>query len=372
MVKRVLLGTLALLCALALVTPANAATVNGVDYVFLARIGALIESGSTVIQGNVGVSDPLGQLNIGAHVTINGKAIAHKLILGSFAKITTCEFDITAGVAPNPPVCGTAITPASLPIFAGWAPNSGPLGSVPINNCVNAGANVTVPANTAQALAPGCYKDVRVNGGGTLNLSAGSYVFKTLRMIAGSTLNGNGATVNVQSLTISEGDVTWNNATIETPGSAAFSVTEFISIGPNNRFNNVVLYAPSAAIHVRGGSQGTNFEAVANFLTVEPVQFNNETPPECGCFDTVTDGNNSVTISGGENLTKVQKFFLSTSCDVTTCVAPGCNEIPAGNVNVVDNANATINTTGVPNGTYKVVGQWSSGTYCNNTTVTVP
>jgi hypothetical protein len=43
MTKRILLGTLVLLCALALVTPASAVTVNGTDWVLLAKTGILME-----------------------------------------------------------------------------------------------------------------------------------------------------------------------------------------------------------------------------------------------------------------------------------------------------------------------------------------
>src|SRR5262249_15557103 len=216
-------------------------------------------------------------------------------------------------------------------------------------------------------------KTVSIGAGGTLNLSAGDYVFKTLTLKSGATLNGNGAVVNVQGLTSTEAGSALNDVKIETPGTAGQTVTEFIIIGGGTQLTTVVLYAPTAAIHLHLGTTGTNVEAVANFITVEPVILKNAPVEKCGCFAGVTDGNNSVSIDNGQSLLAVQAFFLSNSCDVTPCNAPGCVQVPAANVNVIDNATATLNTTGLPAGTYNhVVGQWSSGTFCNNTSVTVP
>ena len=227
MLNRIALGTLVVLCALALVTPANAVTVNGVDYVILAKSRVLMENsktanpcrptllGCTVIDGNVAVSDPNGQLNIGAFNVINGTATANHIFFGSNSHITTCQFNTSSGV-PAASVCDNIISPIPagvLPIVAAWPP--GPLGPVPIEPCVNAAANVNVLAGLTQALAPGCYKDVRVNAGATLDLSAGNYVFKSLRLIAGSTLNGAGSgstSLNVQGLAITEPGVKINRS----------------------------------------------------------------------------------------------------------------------------------------------------------------
>src|SRR5206468_4685024 len=87
--NRIVLGTLLLLCAVAMVTPASAVTVNGVDYVILAKSAILMENsadciplpvntlGCTIINGNVGVSDTTGTLKIGSNNIINGSATAH-------------------------------------------------------------------------------------------------------------------------------------------------------------------------------------------------------------------------------------------------------------------------------------------------------
>ena len=100
MLKRIALGTLVILCALALVTPASAVTVNGVEYVILAKSKVLMENsadceplpantlGCLIINGNVAVSDPNGFLHIGSNNIINGTATAHHIFFGTNSHIT--------------------------------------------------------------------------------------------------------------------------------------------------------------------------------------------------------------------------------------------------------------------------------------------
>ena len=217
MLKRIALGTLLILCALALVTPASAVNVNGVEYVILAKSQVLMENsadceplpantlGCLIITGNVAVSDPNGILHIGSNNIINGTATANHIFFGTNSHITECRFNTSSGVDPAS-VCDNIVNPLPagvLPIVAAWPP--GPLGAVPVDPCVNAAPNVLVPAGATQALAPGCYRDVRINAGGTLNLGPGNYVFKSFRMIASATLNGQSSaatSVNVQGQTI--------------------------------------------------------------------------------------------------------------------------------------------------------------------------
>ena len=207
-----------------------------------------------------------------------GLAKAHNIVFGTLSETDTCEFDISSGVAPNPPVCHTKSSPASLPIIvAAWPP--GPLGAVPVDPCVATAANVTVAAGATLSLSPGCYRDIRVNAGGTLNLSAGSYVFRTLVLLAGATLNGNGATANVQSSTTTEAGVSLNDVTINTPGTTTGqSETEFINIGRSSLLQNVILYAPTSAITLQSGTTVLNSKVVANFIVVEPIIVTSGTP----------------------------------------------------------------------------------------------
>lgn len=394
MTKRILLGMLVLLCAFALVTPAHAITVGGVDWVLLAKRGILMEQSDDChhpfdpvldagklcmnIVGNVGVSDvgnPAdstdGRLQIGAKNDIVGLAEAHNIIFATGSETDQCKFDISSGIAPAIACHVVGPNPPALPIVAAWPP--GPLGAVPFDNCVNAAASVTVPSAPPGALAPGCYKDIRINAGGVLNLSAGAYTFKTLRLIAGATLNGNGAAVNVQSLTITEAGAKINDVTISTPGTAngLQSVTEFISIGSGSTLTNVILYAPTSAIHLHGGTNGTNVEAVANFITVEPVILENiPVGAECGCFEDVTHVANSATvhIANGQNLLQATGFFLSATCNVAGAVSVS----PTPGPTCTSNTACDLSVSGKPAGTYHVIVQWNTGTYCNDTLVTLP
>lgn len=392
MTKRILLGTLVLLCALALGTPSGAMTVNGIDWVLLAKTGILMEPSDDCphnidpanppagkicmnIVGNVGVSDvgtanpAIGRLQIGAKNDIVGLARAHNIVFGTLSETDTCNFDITSGVAPNPPVCHTKSSPALLPIVAAWPP--GPAGAVPFNACVNAAASLTVPAGATQALAPGCYKDIRLNAGATLNLSGGAYVFKTLRLLAGATLNGGGANVNVQSLTISEPGAKWNDLFISTPGTAngQFSVTEFINIGNGNILKNVVLYAPTSAIHLHLGTSASNFEAVANFITVEPIIINNVVlDQECACFGGPVSqflNGNTLSLIGGHGLNLPgNSFFLSPTCD------PGAGvDITAKLTGPPTDDTATFNLTGVTTTNQHVLVTSTAGTFCSADTL---
>lgn len=412
MLNRILLGTLVFLCALAMVAPASAVTVNNVHYVILAKSSILMENsadcdplpantlGCMIINGNVGVSDLLGTLKIGSHNIINGTAApgdfaatAHSIIFGSFSQVAECRFDLPTAGAPAG-VCAAELHPLPagvLPIVAAWPP--GPLGTptFPVGcnpNTLTPADDITVPAggtSTPDPLPPGCYRDVRVNSGGVLNLAVGAYGFRNLRLIFGSTLggatlNGAGSTltkVTVANLTQTEQSAKINSVTIQTPGTVGFSVTEFIKISNSNTLTDVVLYAPTSGIHLNTGLRAsTGFEAVANVVTVEPSIIENGVELECGCFGKVTHDTTSVTIDDGTKLTDAIKFFLTrtglpTTCNPAVCPGLDCLDV-TGDTTVANDQTATIDTTGLTSGTYQVLGQWTAGTFCHITPVTVP
>jgi len=230
---------------------------------------------------------------------------------------------------------------------------------------------VTVGAGATLALAPGCYKAVLVNSGGTLNLSAGNYIFKGLVLKAGSTMNGAGTTqtvVNVQGSAggiggagaVTEAGVKINNLTIETPGTAAQSVSEFISIGNGSLLTNTILYAPTSAIHVHLGTQGSNIEVIANFITIEPVLIgNNQASALCACFDDFTqnDGTSVVITAGHGLLSPGVKFFISLSCDPAAGV-----QVPA---NITSDSDATLNITGLTTAGRHLIVTSTAGTFCS-------
>ena len=261
-------------------------------------------------------------------------------------------------------VCDSIVSPIPagvLPIVAAWPP--GPLGAVPVNPCVNAAANVTVAAGATLALAPGCYKDVRINAGGTLNLSAGNYVVKNFRMIAGATLNGQGSgatSVNSQSQFITEANVNITGVTIKSPGTVGFSVTEFIKIFNNATLNDVVLYAPTSGIHLHTGMQADGLEAVANFITVEPIIANPPPPGAvCPCVETVQLSGTNLLLAGGHNLdAQGNRFFLSVDCD------------PTGDPEVFRTAStdttATLALAGNPTTGRRVIITNTAGSFCSS------
>ena len=375
--NRILLGLLVLIGSLAAVMPASAANINGVDYVLFARIEILMEQakdcdplpvdllGCMIITGNVAVSEPTGRIKTGINSIINGITTADNLVLASGAQLTDCRFNVTSGVSPAI-VCGTTGPTGPLPIVA-WPVNGGPLGAVALSvGCnVNAAADVTVPAGATQNLAPGCYRNVRVNAGGTLNLQAGVYDMRTLRLIAGSTINGAGqpaTTVTVAVQAISEGGVSWNSLRVQSVNTAAFTVSEAISLANGNTLDNVLLYSPTNSVHLRTGTIATNFEAVANFLTIEPTIISNQ-EFICGCFDNVAKAGTDILLSGGQNLDKASSFVLSATCDPA-----GGTTVPATSLTATT---ATLDASGVT-GTFKVIAIFDSGSYCNNTTVTFP
>ena len=392
--NRIALGILVALCALAFVTPAGAATVNGVDYLLLAKNQILMENSDKCsnpppnpttlhcmyLQGNVGVSDTNGRIRIGANNIIsnaagNATVTAHEIVFGSFSKVDICRFDISSGADPAT-VCGTIVSPlpaGTLPLFAGWTPTSGPLGPVPVEPCTNTATSFTVAAGQTASLpfpgpnaTPGCYKVVTVSAGATLNLSAGNYKIQLLKVLAGATINGagvNATTVNVQSPMVTEAGVKLNDATFESPGTPAFfSVKEFLSIGNFSTVTNVVFYVPSAAIHLHLGTVGNNFETIANFITVEPIVVETGTLVVCACFEGMQLSGNNVLLSGGHKLNDPgNKFFLSPTCDPAAGVQV--------NATASTDSTATLDVTGKSPAGKHVIVQSSAGTFCSATTL---
>lgn len=364
--KRIALGMLVALCALALVTPAHAIVAKGVDYTFLAKRTILMEQGPTVINGNIGVSDPDGRLQIGSHNTIKGTTTANNTIFGSFSLTSLCQYNVKSGAAPSAtfPICLATVTPLPaglLPLVPNWPP--GPLGAVPVDNCVNTAQNVTIA--TSGPLAPGCYRDVRVNAGVIVTLSAGTYTMRNFRMINGSKLLGAGQTINVQSLPITEPNVTIENVTIITPATAGD-----VHFFNDNRLTNVTIYAPNTTVHLHTGTIGKNIQVIGEDIIIEPILVE-KVEEGCGCFEDVDRVGGTVKITQGDNLTAVQNYFLAKTCDITGCSSATCFQVTPLPPNNSD-TEVTLNIANVTSGTYRVIGQWKNGTFCSAETVIVP
>jgi hypothetical protein len=264
---RILIATFSMLiCSLAPAVPALAVHVPscGGDFVLFAQQAIRMENGPTVINGNILVNSPTGFIEVGAHNVINGTATAHRLVLGSFAQINTCVADIFQGADENA-VCGTVVTPVSppLPCLANYPPIPAP--AVPA--CVDTANDVTVPAGQTVNLTPGCYQDVRINTGGTLNLG-GTYNFRSVLMQSGSSLNGP-ATVNVKNTFFTEAGVAIKAIQLNVP---KVSTAAQIVIGPNSSVTDSVLNAPFAKIILHIGTGLANSEVVANVIVIEPIE----------------------------------------------------------------------------------------------------
>jgi hypothetical protein len=321
--------------------------------------------------GNVAVSDgnnPAdqndGRLQIGSKNDIQGEAIADEILFGTGSQSDSCEFNSSVP-APTVGSNGQCITaPVAFPgtpNLVAWPP----LGAVQIPvGCNPATAlNLTVPPGGNLSPVPGCYRDALVGAGGTLNLAAGTYTFRNLTAKAGANVLGAGSTsttVIVQSLASTDAGSTTSGATIESPGTTAQSVREFIIIGTGSTLNDVLLYVPTAAIHLHLGTTGTNVEAVANFITVEPVIL--VKIPQvffCACFDDFQQLDGTlVTITGGHQFLKSQaKFFISPSCD------PAAGQSPPQSI--TSEQDATLNITGLTTAGKHVIVTSTAGTFCS-------
>lgn len=355
--RRMFLGVLALvIVALAFVTPAGAITINGVDYVLLANKRIGMESGPTVITGNVGVADPNGVLDIGAGVRIIGQARAHKIDAGQGALIDSCQFDIKAGLG----VCTTSSSPF-VPIVA-WPP----LGTPVVDPCVDSAADVNVPNGTTLALGPGCYGEVTVGINAVLNLSAGNYQVLDLHLSNGATIDGAGPTstiVTSKKVVTFQAVNTITDIRIQTPINSA---SEVIQIGNGSQVNNAILYAPFGKLHLHNASVGTGSEFISNTMQVEPVQFDLQLQ-DCACISEVTKVNSTTVHVKGLNLNAFTSFVLSTDCNVdagdkTMTKAPG--------------GSSTDQDLTVPAGTTctncHVIGVSSGSTSCSTDLVTLP
>jgi hypothetical protein len=114
---RELLVTLVLLLASALVVPAHALVVKGIDCVILGKTSVKLADGVFLLDASVCVNDPGGLLRIGAHNTIR-ETIADKTFFGTGAAVDVCRFNRSTGGRPNV-VCATESAISPLPLTCG-------------------------------------------------------------------------------------------------------------------------------------------------------------------------------------------------------------------------------------------------------------
>jgi hypothetical protein len=370
--SRILVVVLSVVSTLALAAPAGAITVNvpclgNVEFVLLAERQIAMEGGPVDITGNIGVNQPksVTGLNESIHVgqanQIKGTAIGDRVFTGNAAShIDEVEANVLTGAGDVPvqnvPTC------VAFP----FVPNLAALTGVAALDftCLPGLGNVNVPAGSV-TLAPGCYNEVTVAAGATLNLSpAGNYTFRKVETGIGSTLDSPGGTSNLavqQSFKSGAGSVV-SGVVIRTP----FGTNLAVSIGNNSTFN-ATAFAPNGIVHIHFGSTFSG-EIVGRKIIVEPTS--NFQENFCGCFEKVAKNNGTTTLSGGFQLDKATAFFLKANCDPTGCPGGGCVEATAqagGSAQSV-----VLNTGGLPAGTYHVIAQFTTGTYCSADTITLP
>ena len=236
--------------------PASAVNVPGCgEFILFAEDRMSFEQGPTLLTGNVFLANPNGTVSVGAHNVIHGTVTAHKIFLGTDAVVDICIADIVAG----PGKCGNAV-PGPIPPFnpPGACTNSfppPPLMSPNVPDCVNTGANVTVPG-APLSLTPNCYGSLRVKNGATLTLTSGqTYNFKDVLIEQGATLKGSivgtSAIVNVKGLVRTEPSANLNDLLVNVQASAG----AVVALGNNAILTNVVFNAPNGLIHPRSGTQ---------------------------------------------------------------------------------------------------------------------
>jgi hypothetical protein len=135
--------------------------------------------------------------------------------------------------------------------------------------CVNTAPDVIVPSGAVVSLPPGCYGDAVVHAGATLTLNAGIYNFSYLRLQNGSTLNGNGAVVNVQGDIIGGPNETIEDVTLTSLSSGTPAVQIGLSnSSPGSTLTNVLIYAPNDTVRTYKFVTGTNVEIVADTIRI--------------------------------------------------------------------------------------------------------
>ena len=123
--------------------------------------------------------------------------------------------------------------------------------------------------------------------------------------------------------------------------------------------NDVVLYAPTSAIHLHTGMTANNLEAVANYITVEPIVVRGVPPSVCPCVQTVDLVGTNLFLAGGHNLDDPgNRFFLSVDCD------------PTGDPEVFRTAStdttATLALAGNPTTGRRVIITNTAGSFCSS------
>jgi hypothetical protein len=194
----------AALAVLGFAANAHALSSNWLDYSAIG--GSRLDIGSNIlVAGNYAVIRPGGSLTLGTN-------LYHDAVpADSFLAADTMEF--TTGASANDvfvnslqlngtaEVRGTKTTPLALPLNI----DVPPLPANATSPCADAGVDVTIGNGQTKSLPAGCYRNLQVSPGATLNLTGGTYVFRRALIETDAQLNAASAsTVTVQQRLTSE------------------------------------------------------------------------------------------------------------------------------------------------------------------------
>jgi hypothetical protein len=273
-----LLGVLVSLALVALAAPAMALNLPGCgaeEFLIYSNGPILFENGPLNLTGNV--LSRTGHIQVGSDNIIHGEVSAPTLFVGTNAVVDVCNTNNKTG----PGTCGV-INPFVLDAACTFPPV--PVPTFPA--VCNPGTNLTAPAGQTIAPAPGCYNQIRVEPGATINLQAGQNYFakSEVRVRLGGTLQSNtpGSAANVvtKSIVISENQAVFKDLNLTTLNATGNAVNFFNA----NVLENVFVFSPFGGQHPHTGTQlrGTT-ELVAQSFQIEPIT-NTPPPPGLVCI----------------------------------------------------------------------------------------
>jgi hypothetical protein len=313
--QRTLIGILSLLFSSFLfAVPASAAILpqceapdGTTEFVLVGQNNIIFElqvkGSGKVINGNVLVTNPTvtklgspdgtGFVKVGANTNIQGTVIANTIVIADGgATIKHCVADvIVANTAAAKASCGTGFPVVGTPFtdFATAHPtcvdplNFSTLCNSPeptVSACANSAGPLTVAAGGALTLppapppfAPGdtCFGALVLRKDSVLNLGAGTWTFKSVKMESGAQLKGpaGGATVNVNGEFATDGAVFLTNIDL----NVAFKTNaEVVKIFNNAVLTNTVINAPFGKCHIHTGTDlAACSEVCCKVLDVEPI-----------------------------------------------------------------------------------------------------
>lgn len=288
--RRIIFGLLGLLGLAFAAAPASAVSCGGEEFLIFARTSIVFEAGLTSLTGNIINVNPTGTIKLGSKNIITGNVSANRVIVSEGASVVgTCTGTVVElqGTGANKGKCSTVVvTPFTPPAecTATFPPATlFPQATFPAV-CVPNTA-VVVAAGDDDTLAPGCYKSIRINAGGTLTLTPGGEYFVTgeTRLLNGATLIGGTGqpdappTLNLKGILITEANITLNNLLVQSQNTSGQAINIF---NKSMIEDTVLVTLGNLHPHTGGQLRGTTELVADRFLDIQPIT--NVPPPPVG------------------------------------------------------------------------------------------